>query len=154
MIDTRISGTDRRHLFRINWMRMRTACIRCTAVTILPLLLALSAGVLQSACESERAGSSEMLVIRTGTLIDGTGGEPIENGALLIHGDRIAAAGPESAMSIPADARTIDAGGGFIVPGFIGAHVHYSQTGWFDGRPDAFDRARRSGLMASSVIRV
>jgi imidazolonepropionase-like amidohydrolase len=29
--------------------------------------------------------------------------------------------------------------GAWIVPGLIDAHVHFSQTGWADGRPDSFD---------------
>lgn len=29
--------------------------------------------------------------------------------------------------------------GAFIAPGLIDAHVHYSQTGWVDGRPDTID---------------
>jgi imidazolonepropionase-like amidohydrolase len=37
----------------------------------------------------------------------------------------------------------IDARGTWITPGLVDAHVHYSQTGWADGRPDALDvRAR------------
>ena len=27
----------------------------------------------------------------------------------------------------------------WITPGLIDAHVHFSQTGWADGRPDALD---------------
>ena len=34
---------------------------------------------------------------------------------------------------------TIDAHGMFVTPGLIDAHVHFSQTGWADGRPDALD---------------
>ena len=29
--------------------------------------------------------------------------------------------------------------GAYVAPGLIDAHVHYSQTGWVDGRPDAID---------------
>ncbi|HVH12601.1 MAG TPA: amidohydrolase family protein [Longimicrobium sp.] len=37
----------------------------------------------------------------------------------------------------------IDARGKWIIPGLVDAHVHYSQTGWADGRPDSEDvRAR------------
>jgi imidazolonepropionase-like amidohydrolase len=40
---------------------------------------------------------------------------------------------------VPDDVRVIDVRGAWIIPGLIDAHVHYSQTGWVDGRPDAFD---------------
>ena len=33
----------------------------------------------------------------------------------------------------------MDTRGAFLSPGLIDAHVHYSQTGWVDGRPDAVD---------------
>jgi imidazolonepropionase-like amidohydrolase len=29
--------------------------------------------------------------------------------------------------------------GGFVTPGLVDAHAHFSQTGWVDGRPDALD---------------
>jgi imidazolonepropionase-like amidohydrolase len=31
-------------------------------------------------------------------------------------------------------------GGMWVIPGLVDAHVHFSQTGWVDGRPDALDR--------------
>jgi imidazolonepropionase-like amidohydrolase len=34
---------------------------------------------------------------------------------------------------------TLDARGTWVLPGLVDAHVHYSQTGWADGRPDALD---------------
>ncbi len=39
---------------------------------------------------------------------------------------------------IPSGYTTIPASGLFIVPGLIDSHVHYSQTGWIDGRPDVY----------------
>ncbi|HKP75627.1 MAG TPA: amidohydrolase family protein, partial [Longimicrobiaceae bacterium] len=45
--------------------------------------------------------------------------------------------------AIAPDVEVIDARGRWIIPGLVDAHVHYSQTGWADGRPDAMDvRAR------------
>ena len=41
--------------------------------------------------------------------------------------------------SAPPTAEIVRADGAFIAPGLIDAHVHYSQTGWVDGRPDALD---------------
>jgi N-acetylglucosamine-6-phosphate deacetylase len=45
--------------------------------------------------------------------------EVIEGGAVLIDGDRIAAAGPAGAVPRPAVARTVDAAGHILAPGFI-----------------------------------
>jgi imidazolonepropionase-like amidohydrolase len=59
-----------------------------------------------------------------GRLIDGSGCDPVRNGAVVIDGSRIAAAGPEHAVSIPRGATVLDAGGRTILPGFIDCHVH------------------------------
>ena len=64
-------------------------------------------------------------LIRNGTLIDGNGGPPLENAAVLIKDNHIAAAGPLSALPLPdGEVTDIDAQGGFILPGLIDAHVH------------------------------
>jgi imidazolonepropionase-like amidohydrolase len=70
------------------------------------------------------------------TLIDGRGGAPIPNATVVVRDGKIECAGK---CEIPAGVDTIDARGMWITPGFIDAHVHFSQTGWADGRPDALD---------------
>ena len=52
------------------------------------------------------------------------GDEVIEDGTVLIDGNRIAAVGPTGSVTIPAGARTIDVSGKTIMPGFIDAHWH------------------------------
>ncbi len=73
------------------------------------------------------------------TLITGTGAAPIPDAVVLIKGGRIECAGPRSACRVPPDVATMDLAGTWITPGLIDAHVHFSQTGWADGRPDALD---------------
>jgi Tol biopolymer transport system component/imidazolonepropionase-like amidohydrolase len=70
------------------------------------------------------------LALINGTLIDGTGAEPIPDAVLLIRNGRITAVGPRDEIAIPEDADVIDVQGGTILPGFINAHVHqvYSRT--------------------------
>jgi imidazolonepropionase-like amidohydrolase len=64
-------------------------------------------------------------LIHNGTLIDGRGGAPVPNAAVLIKGDRIAAIGPNDTLKAGAKAdRQIDAQGGSILPGMIDTHVH------------------------------
>ncbi|NNC72692.1 MAG: amidohydrolase family protein, partial [Sphingomonadaceae bacterium] len=48
----------------------------------------------------------------------------IEDGTVVIQGDRIAAIGPSASTPIPAGARTVDASGATIIPGLIDAHAH------------------------------
>ena len=69
-------------------------------------------------------------LIHNGTLIDGHGGDPVPDGALLVEGERIVGAGPRAALEPDASgARRIDAQGGSILPGFIDAHVHMTLEG-------------------------
>jgi imidazolonepropionase-like amidohydrolase len=77
------------------------------------------------------------------TLVDGGGGAPVRDAVVVTRSGRIACAGPRAACPVPADADTLRAGGKWIVPGLIDTHVHFSQTGWVDGRPDALDLGAR-----------
>ncbi|HUP48820.1 MAG TPA: amidohydrolase family protein [Thermoanaerobaculia bacterium] len=54
------------------------------------------------------------------------GDEVIENGTVVVRGDRIAAAGPGGSVSVPADARVYDLAGRTIMPGLIDVHWHGS----------------------------
>ena len=64
-------------------------------------------------------------LIHNGTLLDGNGGPPVRDAALLVREGRITYAGPESAMpAVSRDTPMIDARGGTIMPGLVEAHFH------------------------------
>ena len=67
------------------------------------------------------------LLIRGGTLVDGTG-SPGRRGDLAIRGGRIAALG---AVSGSAD-RTLEAEGHVVAPGFVDIHTHYDAQIFWD----------------------
>jgi len=70
--------------------------------------------------------NSPDLVIRGGTVIDGSGGEPFE-ADVSIAGKYIDAVG----SNLPAGAEEIDAKGKLVTPGFIDLHTHYdAQVTW------------------------
>jgi imidazolonepropionase-like amidohydrolase len=62
------------------------------------------------------------LAITGGTLIDGSGRDPVRNATVLIEGERIAAVGP--AVAVPKNATVLDAAGRTVLPGIIDCHVH------------------------------
>jgi imidazolonepropionase-like amidohydrolase len=73
-------------------------------------------------------GVSGSLLISGGSLIDGTGAEPVRDHALLVRDGRIAAVGRpalDDAQANGVDAR-IDAAGKTVMPGLIDAHTHLS----------------------------
>jgi imidazolonepropionase-like amidohydrolase len=80
--------------------------------------------------------SDGILVIKNGTLIDGTGGTPRPNGRIAIRSGKIAEVGPEAPFDQFGGARVIDAAGRFILPGLIDGHVHLSM---FQGAPPGID---------------
>lgn len=91
---------------------------------VLPLMLLLAS--------SAQAQSTALV---GGTVIDGTG-RSFPDATVVVTGDRIACVGFAAECPVPAGATRVDAKGRFITPGLVDAHVHFSQTGWVDGRPD------------------
>ena len=114
----------------------------------------------------EHSGISERLFVRTGegwkitlttafdapagtppppralvgaTLIDGTGRPPVANSVVVVRGGAIDCAGTRRECPVPEGVDVTDVSGDWITPGLVDAHVHFSLTGWIDGRPDAID---------------
>lgn len=73
------------------------------------------------------------------TLIDGRGGAPVPNANVIIRDGKIDCAGTAAQCPVPDGINITDAKGMWLTPGLIDAHVHFSQTGWADGRPDSLD---------------
>ena len=72
--------------------------------------------------------SSPRLLIKNGTLIDGSGRDPVTNTLVVVEGNRIGHIG-DAAGSVrrgTPDDTVIDAAGKFILPGLIDAHCHIS----------------------------
>ncbi|MCC7564191.1 MAG: amidohydrolase family protein [Methanobacterium sp.] len=70
-------------------------------------------------------------LIHNGTLIDGNGGEPVENAAVLIKDRTILDIGQKDSVKVPdGEIKRLDAQGGFILPGFIDCHVHMMFNGF------------------------
>jgi imidazolonepropionase-like amidohydrolase len=73
------------------------------------------------------------------TLVDGSGAPPIPDAVVVLRGGTVECAGSRASCSVPEGVGTLDLAGRWITPGLVDAHVHFSQTGWADGRPDALD---------------
>jgi imidazolonepropionase-like amidohydrolase len=63
-------------------------------------------------------------VLLNGTLIDGTGRDPVEHTTVVIEDGVITHSGPADAVARSADARVVDLDGRTVMPGLMDAHVH------------------------------
>lgn len=77
------------------------------------------------ACASLDRGGGPALLLRDCKIFTAPGAAPIERGAILVRGDRIAAIG--ESVPAPAGARVLD--GGFVTAGLWNSHVHFTTRG-------------------------
>jgi imidazolonepropionase-like amidohydrolase len=73
---------------------------------------------------------AEKIALVGGTLIDGTGRDPIPDSVVVIEKGRIVDAGPKSRVKIPSGAQKVDARGKTILPGLWDMHAHFEQVEW------------------------
>ena len=78
------------------------------------------------------AGQNADLALVGGRIIDAYGGPLIEDGVILVSGDRITAIGPASEVDVPSGARVIDTNGMTVLPGLFDMHVHLQLLGHGD----------------------
>jgi len=73
-----------------------------------------------------KKAEKEIIVIKGGNLIDGTGAKPLKNSVVVIEGARITAVGKEGDVDIPKRARKteVDASKKTVMPGLIDSHLH------------------------------
>ena len=74
------------------------------------------------------------LALVGGRVLDGYGGPILENGTVLIAGERIVAVGPSSQVTVPAGVRVVDTNGMTVMPGLCDMHVHLQLLGHGDYR--------------------
>lgn len=96
-------------------------CFRLVGLGLWALLVASCATVGEST-----AGllPEDALIVTGGTVIDGTGADPIIDGLVAFDDGRVLAVGRAADYSFSSDARVVDVDGGTILPGFIDAHQH------------------------------
>ncbi|HEY0350854.1 MAG TPA: amidohydrolase family protein [Gemmatimonadales bacterium] len=58
------------------------------------------------------------------TLIDGTGGPPLADAAVVVRGGRIESVGTRASFALPERTSEVDVTGRWIIPGLIDAHTH------------------------------
>jgi imidazolonepropionase-like amidohydrolase len=110
------SSTDRAAT-KITRTAFGTACVLCLTLLVIPMGL----------------GAQEAtLALVGGRVIDGYGGPVLENGVVLVRGDRIVAVGSESEVEVPVGTRIVDTNGMTVMPGLCDMHVHLQLLGHGD----------------------
>ncbi len=66
--------------------------------------------------------------VRCGTLIDGTGADPVRGATLVFEGDTIISI--DRGGQVPRDAEVVDAAHLTVMPGMIDCHVHLGSSTW------------------------
>ena len=64
------------------------------------------------------------IVFKGGTLIDGTGREPISDSVVVVEDGQVVAVGAAGEQAVPAGAEMVDVSGKTVLPGFIDVHSH------------------------------
>jgi imidazolonepropionase-like amidohydrolase len=98
------------------------------------------------------ADRNSSIALVGGTLIDGRGGSPLKDSALLIEGKHIKAAGRAAEIGIPSGAQVIQAEGKTVMPGLIDAHVHIGTSGGGGADPREHQPSTMEGNFRSFLI--
>jgi imidazolonepropionase-like amidohydrolase len=72
--------------------------------------------------------ASDAFALTHARIIDGNGGRPIDDGAIVIERGRVSAVGRD--VAVPLGTRTIDVRGKTVVPGLWDMHAHLTQVEW------------------------
>lgn len=109
--------------------RSRSRLRRRLSAALLSCSAALALSVTPAAALAPDAWTAPTIAVVGARIIDGYGQAPIENGAILIKGQRIVAVGSKAEVAIPAGTKIIDASGRTVIPGMIEMHAHLITLG-------------------------
>jgi imidazolonepropionase-like amidohydrolase len=81
----------------------------------------LLSGLVLTGC---RKSAPDGIALVGATLIDGTGGLPLKDAAIVVRRGRIEFIGPRATFELPKNTQAVDVKGRWIIPGLIDAHAH------------------------------
>jgi imidazolonepropionase-like amidohydrolase len=101
---------------------------RAASTLLLALAAAACGGAPQQEAPAAAATAADVLVLNHFTLIDGSGGAPVPDAAMIATDGRITWIGPAAELKAPAGAAVQDLTGKFVMPGLIDLHTHVSNS--------------------------
>lgn len=90
----------------------------------------------RSAAQQATQPEPAIIVLKAKRLIDATGARAVEDGVVVVKGNRIEAVGSGDRVSIPEGARVVDLGDATLLPGLIDCHTHLAGRTLGDPRAD------------------
>lgn len=105
------------------------------------ILLALALSVSRATAQTPEP--ADLIITRAHVLTMNTAKDVIEDGAVVIRGERIVAVGPAAIAAKFTAKKTIDARGALVLPGMINTHTHAPMTVFRGLGDDVPDRLRR-----------
>jgi len=106
--------------------------LRLFARTAIILLSAMPLAILQRPVAAQQHWSlEETLVITDVNIVNVRTGEILPDQVVIIEGNRIVAAGPRRSARYPRNAPSVNAKGGYLIPGLWDMHVHLAFGDWF-----------------------
>jgi len=97
-------------------------------IRFIPLLL-----VVLFACTKTKQTGKLYTAFIGAAIIDGNGGDPIQNGVLLIKDGHVVAVGSRESITLPENTTINDVSGKTIMPGLINAHGHVGEVKGIEG---------------------
>jgi imidazolonepropionase-like amidohydrolase len=73
-------------------------------------------------------GAPDGVALVGATLIDGTGGPPLADAAVVVRQGKVESVGTRAGFELPKRTRQVDVSGRWIIPGLIDAHTHVAQA--------------------------
>jgi imidazolonepropionase-like amidohydrolase len=98
-------------------------CVGLGALCAATSQQSLSAELTEINPPTDVAGDRVVALVRA-KLVDGNGGEPLENATVILRGSTIDSVGPSESVRVPGDAEIVELSGMTIVPGFVDCHFH------------------------------
>ncbi|HUF31125.1 MAG TPA: amidohydrolase family protein [Gemmatimonadaceae bacterium] len=95
---------------------------------------------------------AQTIAIRAARLIDGSGSAALQNGVVVVSGNRIVAVGAQGRVQVPAGATVVDLGDATLMPGLIDMHTHI--TGRELGDPASATAAVRDFASFGAILGV
>jgi len=92
------------------------------------------------AAQAQGSDASKSVVLTGATLIDGSGGKPVADSAIVIEDGKISAIGDAKSLKLPSGAEVIELKGKTIMPGMVSDHSHIGIVKGLKASPDNYNR--------------